>query len=255
MGILSGKKGLILGVANQKSIAWGIAQACAEEGAELGFTFLNESMDKRVRPLAESVDAKLIVECDVQNDDHLKKLYDETKASMGEIDFIIHSVAFASGDDLKGRFHETSRAGFALAMDVSAYSLVAVSRELKPLLKEGGSIVNLSYLGATSVVPNYRVMGVAKAALEACTRELAADLGQDGIRVNSISAGPIRTLAASGISSFKSLLNQFEERAPLKRLTTIEDCGKSAVYLVSDLSQAVTGEVHFVDCGFNITAL
>ena len=255
MGILEGKKGLILGVANQKSIAWGIAQACKDEGATLGFTYLNDAMEKRVRPLAESADAAMIVECDVQNDDHIAKLHDEVKASLGEIDFVIHSVAFASGDDLKGRFHETSRAGFSLAMDVSAYSLVAVTKSLKPLLKEGSSIVTLSYLGATSVVPNYRMMGVAKAALEACTRELACDLGEDGIRVNAISAGPIRTLAASGISSFKSLLGQFEERAPLKRLTTIEDCGKSALYLVSDLSSAITGEVHFVDCGFNITAM
>ena len=253
--ILAGKKGLIFGLANKKSIAWGIAQALSQQGATLGFTYLNEALEKRVRPLAEELGSELILECDVQNDDHIKNVFDHVESAWGELDFVVHSVAFADGADLKDRFHKTSRDGFKLALDVSAYSLVAITNQAARLMKKGGSIVTLSYLGATSVVPNYRLMGVAKAALEASVRELASDLGQDNIRVNAISAGPIRTLAASGIASFKTLLNQFEERAPLRRLTTIEDCGNTAIYFVSDLSTAVTGEVQFVDCGFNVTAL
>ncbi len=253
--ILAGKKGIIFGLANKKSIAWGIAQAMKEQGAELAFTYLNEALEKRVRPLAEELGAELILECDVQNDQHIENVFNEVEKAWGGLDFVVHSVAFADGADLKDRFHKTSRDGFKLALDISAYSLVAITNQAARLMNEGGSIMTLSYLGATSVVPNYRLMGVAKAALEASVRELAADLGTDGIRVNAISAGPIRTLAASGIASFKTLLGQFEERAPLKRLTTIEDCGKSAVYFASDLSSAVTGEVHFVDCGFSTTAL
>ena len=253
--ILAGKKGVIFGLANKKSIAWGIAQALHKQGATLAFTYLNEALEKRVRPLAEELGSDLILECDVQNDAHIEKVFQDVESAWGELDFVVHSVAFADGADLKDRFHKTSRDGFKLALDISAYSLVAITNHATRLMKNGGSIVTLSYLGASSVVPNYRLMGVAKAALEASVRELAADLGQDNIRVNAISAGPIRTLAASGIASFKTLLNQFEERAPLKRLTTIEDCGNTATYFVSDLSTAVTGEVQFVDCGFNVTAL
>lgn len=256
MNLLQDKKGLIVGVANQRSIAWGIAEACHQHGAKLGFTYLNEALGKRVIPLAESVNSELIVQCDVQNEEELDNTFKLVEEQWGGLDFLIHSVAYANGDDLKGPFHQTSREGFKLAMDVSAYSLIALMTRATPLLKKNrGSVLTLSYLGAVSVVPHYRVMGVAKAALEACTRELAVELGPDGVRVNCISAGPIKTLAASGISDFRALLGFFEARAPLRRLTTIEDVGKSAVYLVSELAQAVTGEIQYVDCGFNITAL
>ena len=253
MGVLQGKKGLVIGVANNRSIAWGIAEAAKNQGADLAFTYLNEALEKRVRPLAEKVNSNLIIPCDVQKDEDIDNVFAAVKEHWGELDFIVHSVAFANGDDLKQGFSDTSRAGFSLAMDISAYSLVAVAQRAKHIMKPGGSIITLSYLGARQVVPHYRVMGVAKAALEACVRELSADLGEQGIRVNAISAGPIRTLAASGISDFKQLVNAFEVRAPLKKLVSIEDVGQSGVYLLSDMSTAVTGEIHYVDCGFNVT--
>lgn len=252
---MQGKRGLILGLANKKSIAWGITEALHDAGAALAFTYVNEALEKRVRPLAESVGAELILKCDVQNDSDVEAVFAEIEKAWGKIDFVVHSVAFAHGDDLNHPFHLTSREGFQLALDVSAYSLVGITRAAKPLMNEGGSIVALSYYGAEKVVENYRVMGVAKAALEACVRELAYDLGDDNIRVNAISAGPIRTLAASGIPRFRELLSAFEKRAPLKRLTTIEDVGNASLYLLSDLASGVTGEIHYVDCGFNITAL
>lgn len=255
MGLLEGKKGLIVGVANQKSIAWGISQACRREGAELGFTYLNNALLKRVKPLASEVGSDFLIECDVSKDEQIAQVASSVESQWGELDFLVHSVAFAHGEDLKGRFLDTSRAGFSLAMDISAYSLVALTRALKPLMKQGGTIVTLSYLGAVKVVPNYRMMGVAKAALEATVRELAADLGEEGIRVNAISAGPIKTLAASGISHFRDLLGNFVARAPLRRAASIEDVGNTAVYLLSNYSAAVTGETQYVDCGFNITAL
>ncbi|MFN8390917.1 MAG: enoyl-ACP reductase [Bdellovibrionota bacterium] len=253
--ILQGKKGLVFGVANQRSIAWGIAEACHKHGAQLGFTYLNDALGKRVIPLAESVGSELVLQCDVQNDQEIDSVFEKVREQWGEIDFLIHSVAYALGDDLKGAFHETSREGFKLALDISAYSLVRLTHAALPLMKSGGSILTLSYLGAVSVVPNYRLMGVAKAALEACVRELSVELGPKNVRVNAISAGPIKTLAASGIADFRALLGHFEGRAPLHRLTTIEDVGGSSVYLVSDLASAVTGEIHYVDCGFNITAI
>lgn len=254
MGILEGKKGLVIGVANQKSIAWGVSQACHDQGAELAFTYLNESLEKRVRPLAESVGSKLILPCDVQSDEDIAKLFATVKEEWGGLDFVVHSVAFAHGDDLKNGVSETSRDGFKLALDVSAYSLIAVTKHAKDLMPNGGSILTMTYLGAVQVVPNYRLMGVAKAALEAAVRELAVELGQSKIRVNAISAGPIRTLAASGIAQFKQLISHFEDRAPMRQLVTIEEVGNSAAYLLSDLSSAVTGEIHYVDGGFNITA-
>lgn len=254
MKLLEGKKGLVFGVANQRSIAWGIAQACADHGAELGFTFLNEALEKRVVPLAESLGSNFVVKCDVQKDEEIEEVFQEVKKRWGTVDFVIHSVAFANGEDLKNRFHQTSRQGFQLALDVSAYSFMAVAQRAVPLMSAGGSLLTLSYFGAVAVVPHYRVMGVAKAALEASVRELAVDLGAEGIRVNGISAGPIKTLAASGIADFRDLLTAFEARAPLRRLTTIEDVGASSVYLLSDLAAAVTGEIHYVDCGFNVTA-
>lgn len=255
MELLAGKKGLIVGLANQRSIAWGIAAACKEYGAELGFTYLNEALEKRVRPLAESLGSDLILPCDVQNDAEMDALFEEVGRRWGNLDFLIHSVAYAHGDDLKSPIHQTSRDGFKLALDVSAYSLIALTQRAVPLMKSGSSIITLTYVGADKVVPHYRVMGIAKAALEASVRELAVDLGPAGIRVNAISAGPIKTLAASGIADFRALLGHFEGRAPMRRLVTIEDVGASAVYFASDLSRAVTGEIHYVDCGFNVTAL
>ena len=255
MKLLEGKKGLIFGVANQKSIAWGISQRCHAEGAELGFTYLGDALKKRVLPLAESVSSNLVLNCDVQSDEDLDLVFANVADTWGKIDFIVHSVAYAPAEDLKGSFVETSREGFRTALDVSAYSLVGIAQRARSLMKEGSSILTLSYLGAQRVVTNYRVMGVAKAALEASVRELSADLGPDGIRVNAISAGPIKTLAASGIPGFRDLLNTFENRAPLRRLTTTEDIGSSSLYFLSELSAAVTGEVQYVDCGFNITAL
>jgi len=253
--LLQNKRGLVLGVANQKSIAWGIAEACHKQGAKLAFTYLNEAMEKRVRPLAESVNSELILECDVQNDQHLDEVVSQVRDAWGSIDFVVHSVAYAPVEELKGRFINTTRDGFKLALDISAYSLVAVAKRAEGVLNEGGSIITLSYYGAEKVVQNYRLMGVAKAALEASVRELSVDLGEKNIRINAISAGPIKTLAASGISGFKSLLSSFEERAPLKRIITKEDVGKSALYFLSDLSSGVTGETHYVDAGFNVTAL
>jgi enoyl-[acyl-carrier protein] reductase I len=255
MKLLEGKRGVAFGLANERSIAWGISQACHQHGAELAFTYLNDALEKRVRPLADSLGSKVVLPCDVQNESQIDSVFSFLKESWGSIDFVIHSVAYANGDDLKGRFVDTSRDGFRLALDVSAYSLISVTKRAYPLMTNGGSIITLSYLGAEKVVPNYRVMGVAKAALEAAVRELAADLGPSGIRVNAISAGPIKTLAASGIADFRQLLTQFEARSPLRRNVTTEDVGKSALYFLSDLSSGVTGETHYVDCGFNITAL
>ncbi len=253
MDLLKGKKGLVIGVANNRSIAWGIAEAAAREGAQLAFTYLNEALEKRVRPLAESVGSELVLPCDVQDDAQIEEVFKEVEKAWGKLDFVIHAVAYANGEDLKGPFHQTSRDGFSLALDVSAYSLVAVTQKAVPLLNPGGNILTLSYLGAVRVVPHYRLMGVAKAALEACVRELAVDLGPQGIRVNGISAGPIKTLAASGISDFRELLGAFEVRAPLRRLVTIEEVGDSAVYLLSDYARSITGEIHYVDGGFSVT--
>ena len=253
-GLLKGKRGLVLGVANNRSIAWGIAKQAHEHGAELAFTYLNDSLAKRVRPLAESVGSELVLPCDVQKDEDIQAVFDEIESAWGKIDFLVHSVAYAPGEDLKGRFSETSRAGFSMALDISAYSFVAAAQRAIPLMERGASILTLSYLGAVQVVPHYRVMGVAKAALEASVRELAVDLGPDGIRVNAISAGPIKTLAASGIADFRGLMGNFEGRSPLRQMVDIEDVGRTAVYLLSDMSSLVTGQVEYVDGGFNITA-
>lgn len=254
MGLLTGKRGLILGVANNRSIAWGIAQAARNEGADLAFTYLNEALERRVVPLAESVGSDFCIKCDVQSDEEIESTFSEIEKRWGSLDFVVHSVAYASGEDLKNPFSQTSREGFKLAMDISAYSLVAVTQRAVPLMKNGGSILTMSYFGAEKVVPHYRVMGVAKAALEASVRELAVDLGPQKIRVNCISAGPIKTLAASGIADFRELLTHFEARSPMKQLITIEDVGLSSVYFLSDLSRGVTGELHYVDGGFNVTA-
>jgi enoyl-[acyl-carrier protein] reductase I len=251
MGLMTGKRGIIFGVANNLSIAWGIAQQLSAAGATLGFTYLNESLEKRVRPLAESLDADLILPCDLSKDEDIEAVFREVEKTWGSLDFVVHAVAFANRDDLKNPFSQTSREGFLLAMDISAYTMVAVSRGAAPLMKNGGSIVTMTYLGAQRAVPNYNVMGVAKAALEASTRYLAAELGEKGIRVNAISAGPIKTLAASAVGQFKEKLKVMDERAPLRRTVTQDEVGKSALYLLSDMASGVTGETHFVDAGFN----
>ncbi len=253
--LLEGKKVLVFGVANEKSIAWGIARALAEQGAEMGFTYLDDRMGKRVRPLAESLGASLILPCDVQYPDQIAAVYREVERVWGRLDVLVHSLAFAPRDDLRGRFFETSREGFRTAMEVSAYSLVELTRHAYPWLKESqGSVLTLTYLGGERVVPNYNVMGVAKAALEANVRYLAEDLGADGIRVNAISAGPIRTLASAGVKGFGDLLPKFARTAPLRRNVSADEVGRAALFLCSPLSSGVTGEVLHVDGGTHILA-
>jgi len=255
MGLLDGRKALIFGVANDHSIAWGIARALHDEGAEVGFSSVESLLERRVRPLAESIGSTFVEPCDVQSDEQIAQVFDRWAATHDRLDILVHALAFARREDLEGGFIGTSREGFALALDVSAYSLVALARAARPHLQRGSSILTLSYYGAEKVVANYNVMGVAKAALEASVRYLAADLGPDGVRVNAISAGPIRTLAASGISGFKKMYGGFAEIAPLRANITPEDVGRSAVYLCSDLSSAVTGEVLYVDGGFNVVGV
>ncbi|NTW00210.1 MAG: enoyl-ACP reductase [Oscillochloris sp.] len=254
MGLMEGKKGLILGVANDRSIAWGIAQALHREGAEIGFTYVGETLERRVRPLAESLGATLIEPCDVSSDEQIAALMERTRETFGQIDFLVHAVAYANKDELNGLYLRTTRAGFLLAMEISAYSLTALVKvaDEHKLLKPGSSILTLSYHGAQKVMANYNVMGVAKAALEASVRYLAADLGPRGIRINAISAGPIRTLAANGIAGFRSLHRAFAEVAPMRRNVTIEDVGNAAVFLCSEMSGNVTGELMYVDGGFNV---
>jgi enoyl-[acyl-carrier protein] reductase I len=252
MGLLDGRKALVFGVANDHSIAWGIARAFHEQGALVGFSSQESLIERRVRPLAESIGSTFVEPCDMQSDDDIRSVLAKFHGRHGEIDILVHAVAYAKREDLDGRFVDTSRDGFALALDVSAYSLVALAREARPYLHRGSSIITLSYYGAEKVVTHYNVMGIAKAALEASVRYLAADLGPEGVRVNAISAGPIRTLSAGGIAGFRKLYGPFNEIAPLRARITIEDVGGSAVYLASDLSSAVTGEVVYVDGGFNI---
>lgn len=249
--MLPGKKILVLGVANQMSIAWGIAQALKGAGAELAFTYPNAAIEKRVRPLAAELGCPLVLPCDVQSDSDLDRLFADLKREWGRLDGVVHSIAFADRVELDNPFIRTSRGGFAKALDVSAYSLVAVAARAESLLATGGSILTLSYLGSQRVIRNYNVMGVAKAALEASVRYLAADLGPKGIRVNAISAGPVKTLAAMGIPDFKSLLSRFTQIAPLQRNVTLEDVAGAALFLMSSLGAGVTGEVLYVDCGFS----
>jgi enoyl-[acyl-carrier protein] reductase I len=252
VGLLDGKKALIFGVANERSIAWGIAQALHREGAELGFTFLGEALEKRVRPLAESVHSKMILPCDVGNDAQIEAVYKTVAEKWGKFDILVHAVAFANKADLEGGYVDTTRDGFALALGVSVYSLVAITRPAVPLLNEGGSIMTLTYYGSDKVSAHYNVMGVAKAALESSVRYLANDLGPKGIRVNAISAGPIKTLAASGIAGFRDKLRMAAMATPLRRTVTQDEVGNAGLYLASSLSSGVTGEVHFVDAGANI---
>ncbi len=254
MGILEGKKGLILGLANDKSIAWGVTQACKREGAELGFNYLGKMLEKRVRPLAESADASFVEPLDVSDDAQLDDFFEKVEKQWGKLDFMVHSIAFANKDALKGRFMDTTRSDFQLALDISAYSFIACAQRAAKLMPEGGSMVTMSYLGAVRAVPNYNVMGVAKAALEASTRYLAQDLGPDGIRVNALSAGPIRTLAASGVGDFRNLMAKSARGALLKRNVSQDEVGNATAYLLSDWASGVTGEVHYVDAGFHIGA-
>ena len=252
MGLLDGKTALIFGVANDHSIAWGIARALHEAGAEVGFSSVESLIEKRVRPLADSIGSTFVEPCDVGSDEQIRQVFDRWGARHDQLDILVHALAFAKREELEGAYVDTSRDGFALALDISAYSLVALAREARPHLRRGSSIITLTYYGAEKVVANYNVMGVAKAALEASVRYLAADLGPDGIRVNAISAGPVRTLAAAGIAGFKGMYRGFADVAPLRANITPEDVGASALYLASDLSSAVTGEVLYVDGGFNV---
>jgi enoyl-[acyl-carrier protein] reductase I len=250
-GLMTGKRGLIMGVANDRSIAWGIAKAAADHGAELAFTFQGEALEKRVRPLGQQVGAKIIVPCDVTDDASIDAAFDAIKSSWGTLDFVVHAIAFSDKDELKGLYVDTSRKNFQQTLDISCFSFTAVCARARPLMPNGGSLLTLSYFGAEKVMPHYNVMGVAKAALESSVQYLAADLGPEKIRVNAISAGPIKTLAASGIGDFRHILRWNELNAPLKRNVTIDDVGGAGLYLLSDLSRGVTGEIHHVDSGYN----
>lgn len=253
--LLKDKKALIVGVANERSIAWAIAEEFKKQGAELAFTYPNDAIKKRLVPLAESLGVKTVLPCDVSSDEEIKNLFATLGKSWPKFDILIHSVAFANKDELNGSFLNTTREGFRVALDISAYSLIALTKEARPYLNPSASLLTLSYYGATKVVQNYNIMGVAKAALESSVRYLAWELGSDNIRVNAISAGPIKTLAAAGIRGFRSLLDSVGTMSALKRNVTSEEVAKSALYLCSDLSSGVTGEVHFVDSGFNTGAL
>jgi enoyl-[acyl-carrier protein] reductase I len=252
MGLYDGKTALIFGVANSYSIAWGIAQALHAEGAQLGFSYGIPELEKRVRPLAEGVDAKLIDECNVADDAAIDRTFDRAREVFGTIDVLIHSIAYADRDDLSGRFTDTSRAGFKTALEISAYSLVALAQRAEKLMRGGGAILAMTAIGGDRVLPNYNVMGVAKAALESCVRYLANDLGPQRIRVNAVSAGPIKTLAASGVAGFKAMYRHHERISPLRGLVTQQDVGQAAVWLCSDQARMVTGQVVYVDSGWSI---
>lgn len=253
--LLKGKRGLIMGVANNKSLAWGIATYAAAQGAELAFTYQGEALEKRVRPLAESVGAKLVLPCDVTDMDSMDAVFATLEKEWGKLDFVVHAIAYADKNELKGKYVDTSLDNFLLSMNVSCYSFTAVAKRAYPLMKDGGSLVTLSYLGAERVMPHYNVMGVAKAALEASVRYLAADLGEYNVRVNAISAGPVKTLAASGIGDFRYILKWNEYNAPLGRNTTLEDVGGAGLYLVSELGSGTTGEVLHVDSGYHVVGM
>lgn len=254
-GLLAGKKGLVMGVANDRSLAWGIARASAAQGADLAFTFQGEALERRVRPLAESVGSDLVMPCDVTDDGSMDATFATLSERWDQLDFVVHAIAFSDKEQLKGRYVETSADNFAKTLAVSCYSFTAVCQRAEPLMRAGGSLLTLTYAGSERVMPHYNVMGVAKAALEASVRYLAVDLGGQGIRVNALSAGPIKTLAASGIGDFRYILKWNEYNAPLKRTVTIDDVGGSAVYLLSDLASGVTGEVVHVDSGYHVVGM
>jgi enoyl-[acyl-carrier protein] reductase I len=250
-GLMAGKRGLVMGVANDRSIAWGIASAVSKQGAELAFTYQGEALEKRVRPLAQSVGSTIILPCDVTDDASVDAVFGAIGEQWGKLDFLVHAIAYSDKEELKGKYLNTSRDNFTRSLDISCYSFTAVAQRAVPLMSDGGSLLTLTYYGAERVMPHYNVMGVAKAALEASVRYLATDLGGERIRVNAISAGPIKTLAASGIGDFRYILKWNEYNSPLRRNVTIDQVGGAALYLLSDLAAGVTGEVHHVDCGYH----
>ncbi|MCE8511625.1 enoyl-ACP reductase FabI [Ruegeria pomeroyi] len=253
--LMAGKRGLIMGLANDKSIAWGIARALADAGAELAFSYQGDALKKRVDPLAAQLGSEIVLPCDVGDEDSIDALFDALEQKWGKLDFVVHAIGFSDKNELRGRYVDTSRANFKLTMDISVFSFTAVMKRAEKLMTEGGSAITLTYYGAEQVMPHYNVMGVAKAALEASVKYMAEDLGKDGIRVNSVSAGPIKTLAASGIGDFRYIMKWNEYNSPLRRNVTIDDVGKSALYLLSDLSSGVTGENLHVDSGYHIVGM
>ena len=254
-GLMKNKRGLVMGVANDRSIAWGIAKAIFDQGGELAFTYQGDALKKRVEPLAESLNSKIVLPCDVLSDEDIDNTFKKLKDIWPQIDFLVHAIAFSDKDELKGEYIDTSRENFIKTMDISVYSFTASAKRAAEMMPPGGSMITLSYYGAEKVMPHYNVMGLAKSALESSVRYLASDLGSEKIRVNSISAGPIKTLAASGIGDFRYILKWNEYNSPLKRNVTLDDVGRSAVYLLSDLSTGVSGETHHVDCGYHVVGM
>lgn len=252
---MTGKRGLIMGLANDRSLAWGIAQKLAEQGAELAFSYQGEALERRVRPLAEQLGSDFLIDCDVSDMAALDKTFETLVARWPRIDFIVHAIGFSDKNELRGLYVDTTLDNFLMTMNISAYSFVAVAKRARPMMNEGGSLLTLSYYGAEKVIPHYNVMGVAKAALETSVKYLAMDLGPEGIRVNAISAGPIKTLAASGIGDFRYIMKWNELNSPLRRNVTIEDVGGAGLYLLSDLASGVTGEIHHVDAGYNVVGM
>ena len=253
--LMSGKKGLVMGVANDRSIAWGIAKAAHDQGAELAFTYQGDALQKRVAPLADSVGSDLVLPCDVTDMASVDAVFDTVADKWGKLDFVIHAIAYSDKEELKGGYIDTTLDNFLKTMNISCYSFTAVAQRARKLMTDGGSLITLTYFGAERVMPHYNVMGVAKAALEASVRYLAEDLGKEGIRVNSLSAGPMKTLAASGIGDFRYILKWNEYNSPLRRNVTLEDVGGAGLYLISDMASGVTGETHHVDCGYNIVGM
>lgn len=254
-GLMAGKRGLVMGVANDHSIAWGIAKKLASEGAEIAFTYQGEAFGKRVQPLAESLGSNLVLPCDVEDIETVDAVFETLRSQWGEIDFLVHAVAFSDRDELKGKYADTSRENFSRTMIISCFSFTEIAKRAASLMANGGTMLTLTYGGSTRVMPNYNVMGVAKAALEASVRYLASDFGLDGIRVNAISAGPVRTLAGAGVADARLMFNYQKRNAPLARTVEIDEVGGSALYLLSDLSSGVTGEIHFVDSGYSIISM
>ncbi len=253
--LMKGKKGLVMGVANERSIAWGMAKALHEAGAEMAFTYQGEAFGKRVKPLAEGIGSNIVMDCDVSNEDDLDNVFDILKKEWGNIDFVVHAIAYSDKDELQGRYVDTTLDNFLTTMHISCYSFTSVMRRAKDMMNEGGSAVTLSYYGAQKVMPNYNVMGVAKAALESSVRYLAADLGEQGIRVNAISAGPMRTLAGAVIGGARQTFKKSVAASPLRRPVELSEIGSTGIYLLSDMSGAVTGEIHYVDCGYNAVGM
>ncbi|OIQ43300.1 MAG: enoyl-[acyl-carrier-protein] reductase [Roseobacter sp. MedPE-SWde] len=253
--LMTGKRGLIMGLANDKSIAWGIAKACADAGAELAFSYQGDALKKRVIPLAEQLGSDIVLPCDVSDETSMDELFAALEDKWGKLDFVVHAIGFSDKNELRGRYVDTSRGNFQMTMDISVYSFTAIAKRAEKMMSEGGSMLTLTYYGAEQVMPHYNVMGVAKAALEASVKYLAEDLGKDGIRVNAISAGPIKTLAASGIGDFRYIMKWNEYNSPLRRNVTTDDVGKSALYLLSDLSSGVTGENLHVDAGYHVVGM